>query len=428
MGTGKRRKKEVFVVIAGVILLWATGSLARTYAGPGRMGMCRTTFTEKASGGTLIMWDNLNRNAPYVVIETVAGESAETAIARLANVIEETNPFHWGITPMSARKFKERIVTSSGGELQGLVGSCGSYLFAGTETGLGIPRPPHSLTANYDPKLKKIALKWLNPPGGYDEIRIVFNWSNYDHAGGDGLAGDAESYVIDLDKIPANTGDLDILVFGIRNDIPSNAAAIHINNNIQEELYGFPFSSGLAPNWQRWSLDANEAGIKPQMGIRNELTDVKGRRYNSIETADKKPFYQIIESSVQGGTGGVYRKFIGLTPGHTYRVKARMAALSELKGKKQSVSVHASAGCALSPRQMAGLDALPCGKKGSAACKLKNADSKTITKGKYGEYSDDITLPQDSNSITVWLRYTGKGAGSVGLDWISLEDLSAKTK
>ncbi|MDD5326543.1 MAG: hypothetical protein PHY02_01865 [Phycisphaerae bacterium] len=424
MGTGKG-KKEVFAVIAGVVLLWTTGSLARhcSDAPPGMPGQarCCTTFTEKASGGTLIMSDTLNRNTPYVAIETVAGESAETAIARLAEAIDNTNPFDWFGFPTGKKR-----VTSSGGELRGVLGGCGDYLFAGTETGLGIPRPPHSLTANYDLQLKKIALKWNNPPGGYDEIIIKFRWSNYDHMGGDGLAGDAESYIIDLDKMPANTSDLDILVNGVRNDIYSSAAAIHINNNIQEELYGIPFSSGLAPNWQRWSLDANEAGIKPQMGIRDELTTVKGRRYNSITMADKKPFYQIIESSVQGGTGGVYRKFIGLTPGHTYRVKARMAALSELKGKKQSVSVHASAGCALSPRQMAGLDALPGGKKGSDACKLKNADSKTITKGKYGEYSDDITLPQDSNSITVWLRYTGKGAGSVGLDWISLEDLSVK--
>ncbi|MDD5326546.1 MAG: hypothetical protein PHY02_01880 [Phycisphaerae bacterium] len=422
MGTVKR-KKEAFAVIAGVILLWTTCSLARIYAGPGRMAMCRTTFTEKASGGTLIMWDNLGRNARYVAIETAAGEPAETAIARLAEKIDNTDPFGW-----LRYHTGEKRVTSSGGELTGILGSCASYLFAGTETGLGIPRPPHSLTANYDPEHKKIALKWLNPPGGYDIIRIKFRWGNYVHFGGDGLAGDAESYVRDLVEKPMDVSDLDILVNGVRNDIYSSAAAIHINKNIQEELYGIPFSSGLAPNWQRWSLDANEAGIKPQMGIRNELTTVKGRRYNSIPTADKKPFYQIIESGVQGGTGGVYRKFIGLTPGHTYRVKARMAALSELKGKKQSVSVHASAGCALSPRQMAGLDALPGGKKGSDACKLKNADSKTITKGKYGEYSDEITLPQDSNSITVWLRYTGKGAGSVGLDWISLEDLSVKTK
>ncbi|MDD5326548.1 MAG: hypothetical protein PHY02_01890 [Phycisphaerae bacterium] len=424
------KKKETLVVIVCIVSLWTTGSLARIC--PASRGstqlQCHITFTGEASGGTLIMSENLGRNVPYVAIETAAGEPAETAIARLADVIEETNPFDWMITPISDRKFKERIVTSSGGELQGLVGSCAQYMTAGTETGLGIPRPPHSLTANYDPKLKKIALKWRNPPGGYDKIRIRFNWSNYLHGGGDSVAGDAESYVRDLVEKPMDVNDLDILVVGIRNHIPSNAAAIHINNNIQEELYGIPFSSGLAPNWQRWSLDANEAGIKPQMGIRDELTDVKGRRYNSIPTADKKPFYQIIESGVQGGTGGVYRKFIGLTPGHTYRVKARMAALSELKGKKQSVSVHASAGCALSPRQMAGLDALPGGKKGSDACKLKNADSKTITKGKYGEYSDEITLPQDSNSITVWLRYTGKGAGSVGLDWISLEDLSVKTK
>jgi len=441
----EKKKKEVFLVIAGAILVWTVGLLARicpTSLKPVVQVQCCTTFTGEASGGTLIMWDNLGRNARFVAVETIAGESAETAIERLAEKINETDPFDWEFPK------GKKLVTSSGGELRGILGGCGDYMFAGTETGLGIPQPPHSLTANYDPNLKKIALKWINPPGGYDSVRIRINWSNYDHTGGDGIPGNSESYDINLARIPVDMGDLDILVVGVRNDIPSSAAAIHINNNIQEELYGIPFTGGLAPNWQSWSLDANESKINLEMGIRNELTTAKDRPYNSVKTAETKPFYQVVNTGTKGGTGGVYRKFIGLTPGHTYRVKARVATLGEPNEKNWSVSLHAAPngpdGHNLSPGQMAGLDALPAlspvkgpaGGKGLAAGRMALYDSSLTTKGRFVEISTgktvqgreitDITLPQGVDSITVWVRCASSTALSAAIDWISLEDLSAK--
>ncbi len=429
-----KKGTAAFMVIIGVILVWTTGVMARLcppQSGKMWQAQCCITFTGEVLGGTLIMSENLGRNVPYVAIETKAGEPVEKVIERLANTIEDTNPFDWMITPPSDRKFKEKIVTSSGGELQGLVGSCIQYMTAGTEAGLGIPQPPHSLTANYDPNLKKIELKWVNPPGGYDSIRVRINWSNYDHSGGDSLSGNSENYVIDLDKFLVNTSDLDILVIGVRNDIPSNAAAIHVNNNIQEELYGIPFTSGLAPNWQSWILDVNGGKISPQMGVRNELTVAKGHRYNPITTADKKPFYQIINTSNKGGTGGVFRKFIGLTPGNTYRLSARLSILkADTNEKGWSYSLHATADKAgiekLTENQMAGLASLPDGKSGPQAGRLKVLDSTSLTGGKYEECSSDITLPEDSNSITVWLRLTGKNASTVGFDWIRLEKLCRK--
>jgi hypothetical protein len=439
-----KEKITTLMTIVGLILVGTTGLLARPcppQPGKMRQEQCCITFTGEASRGTLIMSENLGRNVPYVAIETKAGEPAEKAIERLANVIEQTNPFDWMITPISVRKLREKIVTSSGGDLQGLVGSCAQYMTAGTETGLGIPQPPHSLTANYDPDLKKIELKWINPPNGFDSIRVRINWSNCYHTGGRTISGTLESYVLDLNEYPVDMGDLDILVIGVRNDIPSNAAAIHVNNNIQEELYGIPFTSGLAPNWQSWSLDTNEGKIGLEMGIRNELTTAKGRRYNPITTAETKPFYQLINIGAKGGTGDVYRKFIGLTPGHTYRVKARAATLSEPNDKNWSVSVHATPNGSyernLSPRQMAGLDALPCGEKGNAAGRMILYDSSLTTKGKFAEISTDkaqsmrsrettdITLPQGVDSITVWVRCVSSAGLSTAIDWISLEDLSA---
>jgi len=432
-------RKEIFMVVAGHILLITSILLARPCTiADSKDEHCCLTFNGKASGGTLIMWDNLGRNARYISIETIAGESAETSIKRLADAIEEKNPFDWIIVRGGRNEIGARIVTSSGGELMGLVGGCGDYMLAGTETGLGIPRPPHSLTANYDPNLKKITFKWINPPDGYDSIRVRFNWSNYDHTGGDGIVGSGEIYDINLSQIPVDMGDLDFLVIGVRNDIPSSAAAIHIKNNIQEELFGIPFTGGLAPNWQSWSLDANENKTVSEMGIRNEFSNAKDRRYNPVTKAEAKPFYQIISTGNKVGTGGVYRKFIGLTPGHTYRVKTRVAILSEPNEGQWSFSVHAATnepdGLDISARQMAGLDNLPSGIKGNTAGRMALFDSSLETKGRFVEIStdkaiqgkeiSDVTLPQGVDSITIWLRSTSSKSSSVAIDWIGLEDLS----
>jgi hypothetical protein len=201
-------ENKAFTVIVSIVLAWTmelSAKICPTQPGEFRQVRCCIAFTGEASGGTLIMWNNLGRNARYVAVETIAGEPAEKAIERLSNAIDETNPFDWGGFTTGKKR-----VTSSAGELRNVLGHCAEYAIAGTETGLGIPRPPHSLTCNYDPNLQKLTIKWLNPsPNAYDYIRLRINWSNYDHTGGTPVQGDTESYMQDLDEKP-----LDMNFFG----------------------------------------------------------------------------------------------------------------------------------------------------------------------------------------------------------------------
>jgi len=70
---------------------------------------------------------------------------------------------------------------------------------------------------------------------------------------------------------------------------------------------------------------------------------------------------------------------------------------------------------------------LPSGQTGPEAGRITEfGPGKLTAKNEYEIRSADITLPEDSDSITVWLRHTGKGTSGVGFDWIKLEDLSAK--
>lgn len=446
------------MVIISSILLAATELFARNCsdAPPGKpeQGMCCFTFTGEASGGTLIFCEYQGGKAnKYATVETTVGESSEKVISRLADVIDQTNPFGWGIVRSGPRETWKRVVTSSGGELK-LPGACGWYIIAGTEIGLNIPQPPYSLTCNYAPETNTIAIRWINPsPNEYDSIRISF----HKYIGGITLPGKSESYEVNLndysyskvkdselgyymkigmtpkDALSNIASDLVIWVYGVRNDIPSNAAVMHLNNNIQEELYGVPFTSGIAPNWQPWALDTNEGKIRLAEGIRKEYTKITTQGYDPVKTPETKPFYQVINTGAKGGTGGVFRKFIGLTPGHTYRVKTRVATLSEPNEKNGSVSVHAAPNSPdkrdFIPRQMAGLDALSVPE---AAIKVGTAHST----GQFAEISTghtidgqeikDITLPPRVDSITVWVKCAGPAGLSAAIDWISLEDLSVQ--
>ena len=98
------------------------------------------------------MCETLNRNARFASIKTTTGETAEAVSERLARLINEGAPFGWG---------KGRnLVSASGGKIDGLLGTRHDYIIAGTEVGLGIPKPPTSLSCNLDSESKTITLRW----------------------------------------------------------------------------------------------------------------------------------------------------------------------------------------------------------------------------------------------------------------------------
>jgi hypothetical protein len=305
---------------------------------------------------------------------------------------------------------------------------------AGTEVGLGIPAPPTSLTCNYDPASKILRLRWKTPTlSPYDCIRLVMNYQNYDHRGEDELPGSQQSYVLGLSTRPEGTvEDLDIWMIGVSRDIPSNAAAVHVRGPVQEELFGIPFARGVAPNWTAWSTGGSGA-VSCEEGQRDELVNKAGvRRHNPVTTPDAKPFYQILATSGQpGGTGGIRRDYLGLTPGHTYRVTVRLSTMSlDSSSGTWSYSLHAvpcSAATPLGPEQMAGLAPLPDGSVGESAGLVTRFDRNRTTRGRYQECTTEITLPAGTDAIACWLRFTGDRPGQkVAFDYARLEDLGEK--
>jgi hypothetical protein len=369
-----------------VTLVWAmrTPATARAQPMPGQ-SRCKIPFTGTASGGTLVLAGTLNRNASAVAVETAPGETAESVARRLAQRLNE-EPW-WGMSHPG-----REVARSSAGTLLNLPGDLADYMIAGTEHGLGIPPPPTSLTCNYDSSSGALILRWSNPPGGYDTLRLIWNWDKYNHRGGAAFPGTTDSYTMDLRNAPPEKkiADLDIWLIGLRKGIPSDAAAMHVSNSVQQELFGIPFANDTAPNWTAWSLGGPDA-TKPEMATR-QMWVPKGRLYDSVRSADRKPYQQVIRGAGEaGGTGGVSRRFLGLFPGHIYRITVRLNTMStSLKDNADwSYSFHAVAGDAakgnLTARQMAGLDALPDGDKGPTAGQVCQYDAHRTTQGKYEE-------------------------------------------
>jgi hypothetical protein len=290
------------------------------------------------------------------------------------------------------------------------------------------------LSCTYDKAKDEITLNWISPPDNYDNIIIRMFWRTHfrSQEGIRRVDGNSSSLRIKKQDISFDINDLDIRVFGFRNNLSSSLGAVYIHNQgrTQEELFGVPFTN-VAPNWKVWGLDEGEKKLEFKEGIRTALISEKNKGNKPIKIAEDKPFYQVIKSSPQGGTGGICRQFLGLTGGHTYRLSIRLNTLeNDSNDNSWSYSLHAIADQKgkekLTENQMAGLETLPNGKKGLDAGRIVNYNSGKNTKGTFETNTTDITLPQDSNSITVWLRHTGKGTSGVGFDWIKLEDLGVE--
>ena len=382
----------------------------------------------KANGGVLVLSDLLANRVSFIAISTVQGEEALAVLSRLVSAANACDEFvrHAGRVAQVGSSLRLRGLPESGG-----------HLYAGTETGLGIPRPPMFLSGKLNNEKTEVDLFWSNPPGGYDRIVIV--WDGYRVRaipGNDCMFKDRtlirRKHILKKEK--ELTGKYHYYVVGYKDGIPSNAGTITVGPQIQEELASFPFTDNLMPNWMPWS-----AGIG-DMSFRQHERSAK-TSWRSLNTPEDKPFVQWIGGTGGSYEGGMWRRFLGLLPGRRYRVSVRVNPSSlEQEDGKSEFSVHvchdSSDGEALTIDQMSGKGVLPDGSEGEAAGRIAlfetggtaNGGWKVVSTGdaSASSISGDIVLPSDVNSITVWLRLRSKNVKTevgVSVDWVAVEEL-----
>lgn len=430
-----------------------------------RVARAKIPFKGTASGGTLVLGYVPDPHVVHftsVSINTSAGESAESVVNRLARAVTYSDAiFRGGGNRTNPEMMVARMAQ---GNTLSIIGSIQQYLLAGTETDLCIPKPPHSLSCSYNKSAGTIEVKWVNPEGECQYDSVYFKWRYSDvrwrdtplQGGGVILPGPPSGYMIQIPAEVAEVGDLDLDVWlkGLRhetpvvefhsplgkNAIPSNVAAIHVTSNgyCQEETYGIPFTAGAAPNWMAWSTAAKVDKTAFEQG--EKYAGV--RMYEPVRALLTKPYYQVIKAPKQGVAHGVYRKFLGLTPGHTYRITACLSTLEmdSIKGdwSLSLCAAHNSPdGKDLTVRQLSGLDALPDRSSGAKAGRIAFYNKDNTTKGDYaivvsgdngagGSQSSHITLPPGVDTNTVWVRFNcSDPKGKVGFSGVKLEDISA---
>jgi hypothetical protein len=407
-----------------------------------------------AKGGELVLMEMMNPNPRYIRIETHAGETAETVIARLTAAFNEVSPFN----PYRARgqAWNEKgelvpadtvpIVRAKGNLIGHFGGHPGSVFFAGKETGLGIPPPPTSLSVSYDPERQEVSLHWENPDEPYDAI----GGSVGPHAGTttslvQKAPPPAQQRIppLDIDRSAAraNKGLRRFYVIGCRGGVLSNAAVMTLdyNDGSQQELDTQPFTAGICPNWKAWSAGTEPGALVLEQGTKKEWKRFDQEPGSPVEREDKQ-YFQWIKTRSPAAVGGVCRKFLGLQAGHTYRIYVRMNTFEMDRVQENwSFSFHAAAhgkAVTLSPEQMAGTAPLPDGSAGALAGLIASFGPGSTTGGQFVERTTektgpdarvaDVTLPAGAEVITVWFRYSGGPCTGVGFDWIKLKDVTTK--
>ncbi len=424
----------VFGVIAILMIEYQETSLGRSLVSTWDL-----TLKGAASGGSLVLAKTRNRTVKFVSIQTSPGEPAQSVVRRLAEAINVN------ISRDSKELRYDRDILWTGGfkviaeeNTLKLPLSPRDYVFAGTETGLGIPKRPLSLSCSYDKENDNIQLHWINPLGGYDFLLVTCYWTDFDNRITRRISGSFTNFTIDRKEVPINIDDMDFRVCGFRDNIPSNMAAIHVSGHSQEELYGIPFTNGIAPNWMAWST-AQEID---RTAFQQDEKFPNMQSYNPARALLTKPFSQAINAPPQGVCNGVYRKFLGLTPGHTYRITACINTL-EMDTAKGDWSLSLCAipngpdGKDLTNQQLGGLAALPGESTGPNAGRIVSYGRGKTTRGAFellfsggqvagAPQSSHITLPPGANTITVWVRFNcSDPEGKVAFSGVKLEDISA---
>ncbi len=411
------------------LLTWivAADFAATTYGQGSRPASTSILLKGESKGGILTLMPAPSANYPYVAVTNSRGDSAVSVIARLVHELTNSIEFvqAYGRNPVLEVE-DNSLVLLGGGRADP------SWIFGGTEDGFNIPAPPLALSASS--QSNNVVLNWINPEGGYDWITVSYGGIPVVR-----LSGTSTQFVFEGQfglKNLFNPANVIFVVQGSKDGAPSNGVGIRQKNyRLQESLMNVPFTKGIAPGFESWAFETAspnisfEQGNLPGMAPKSDVRQFEG-----------KGFYQIIQG-YGNFKGGVGRRFLGLTPGHTYRMGTRLNTLNTTNGN-WSFSVHAAynpaSGEELTSAQMAGVAELPDGSSGPTAGQIAGYQSALTTRGNWitrssgvegpGKATGDITLPADATSITIWFRLEGTNAShcAVGVDSVTIEDLGIR--
>jgi hypothetical protein len=430
--------KEVTLYILTASFILAVGEAAALAQGAPTNAVRLMRFSTSAirldgesRGGVLTLMKVPAWNYPYVAVTNRPGDSASVVVERLASAISNCSACtkFYGDVGVVQKSERSLVLIGAGEMSQGFP----DWVLGGTDMGFNIPPAPAALSASWDSN--RVTLTWINE-AVYDSMGVFI-----DALPVASLPGTATQFVLDEHNVMfhvfrSRSADVTLTIMASRGGTPSNCTGIRLKNQkSQGSLMNVPFTDGIAPGFERWTYGTEaghisfEEGKLPGVAPDTDLQEFQG-----------KGFFQVLRG--RGPLqGGVLRRFIGLNPGHAYRVGARIR-VPGAAGDAWSFSLHAAANppgeSRLSEAQMAGRVELPSGNKGPNSAQVARYDSAHYTKGQWATLSSgvpgadnqagDVSLPAGSDSMTIWFRVEGSDGGDVtaAFDSLTLEDLGSK--
>ena len=418
-------------------------SLQNQESGISRGAIQGIVFTDPASGGVLTVSAHLDRVPVTISVPTLPGESPESVALKLQEASDASTDF-------SKRTGGIRA------EATGIIGvggqNSGMYCVAGTDNGLGIPSPVKNLTISYSQDTDILKLSWKNPDDTpLDSLAVIVNANGIGRVEGTQESLEFRSVSVLMARTFESVDDLSATVVGYVDFCPSAAAYTRLTPCRLEELADLPFRLGITPNWSGWQAPETgnlvfEEGHKQFFaGVAPETLDTRQQQMQRgdsywFDKPEEKRLYQILRATGGDSSGGLYRYFLGLQPGHAYRVRMRVNTLDQRADTGQwsyslyALPVSSSAGDP-SPAQLAGAAPFASGAMAGQAALFTRLGSGGggDTQGEWRYVATDgdgpgatgrgnIVLPAGADSILVWAAYTSDAPGAVGFDWIALED------
>jgi hypothetical protein len=392
-------------------------------------------FLREASGGVLVVGAPCGPTPRSLVIATGPAESPESVVRNVAQVI---NASQW---PLCLHGSSVDVAEADGNRLT----TRASILFtAGTETGLGIPPPPVFLTADCDVDKGELRLSWENG-GKYERVDLWMSAYVLDH-----VDGGVTSHIFPLERLLTSRAvssyfeqsghflcRLTTTIVAkdrLSNDsfqalsLPSGLAEVEVRPSSMAEVYRSPFTGGVAPNWRSWHDTSQNAPV-----FRQETRwDPNEGSHRDVRRPQDAPYYQVIEAQKGVVDGGLYRKFLGLTPGKRYKLNMRLQPTREGPGEDALLTVNAlcapSNAGSLTAQQMtaqAVLSAAPGGSQFKQEVPFqRNSSRRWLQLDKLKDVEPDahtVTMPEGCDTLHVWLRLQSNGAhATVGMDWVEL--------
>lgn len=401
------------------------------------MAMTHFVLKGKSAGGELVLTHipELYGTHPNFVVTNFPGDDSGTVLERLARAIVAS-----GYVPgeVEAVKKGDSLILPNGGIWRRDDKSIEPpmWIVGGNDRGFKIPPAPLFLSATY--QSNQVILRWINEVA-YDSLWVF---------GGvamamalEALPGDTERYVCDIRRLvpldwpwPHGTNIL-LAVVGVKDGVPSTATAIRLVNFVrQEPVIDVPFSHGVVPGFRFWAHLPTGAKAECYQRILHPTPIGGGTEIWRLK------YCQVFKGT---GTGqmGLYRRWLGLQPGHAYRVSAH---LNKLDTKAANLQVTLCAvqlprrGEDLTPKQMAGEEALPDGKSGKNAGQLARCDVTASPNNQQTEVpsgmkplepvAGEIMLSGDHDSIAVWCRVEIEDGQEVALrlESLAIEDLGKR--